>query len=71
VDHANLSAQTISRDELKDIVDIVEDDNGTFVVKEPEEADDEEELLDTGTFVMKDWGSIHDYQSSLYLRFIL
>jgi len=54
VDHANLSAQTISRDELKDIVDIVEDDNGTFVVKEPEEADDEEELLDTGTFVMKD-----------------
>ncbi len=53
VDHAKLSAQTISRDELKDIVDIIEDDNGTFVVKEPEEPDDEEEL-DTGTFVMKD-----------------
>jgi serine/threonine protein kinase len=51
VDHANLSAQTISREELKDMG--VDEDNGTFVVKEPEEPDEDEEP-DTGTFVMKD-----------------
>ena len=53
VDHAKLSAQTISRDELKDMGDIVDEDNGTFVVKDREEPEEEEEL-DTGTFVMKD-----------------
>lgn len=52
VDHAKLSAQTISRDELKDIVDLGEEDNGTFVVKDREPDEDEEP--DTGTFVMKD-----------------
>jgi hypothetical protein len=51
VDHANLSAQTISREELKDMG--VDEDNGTFVVKDPEEPDEDEEP-DTGTFVMKD-----------------
>lgn len=58
VDHTNLSAQTISRDELKDMDDIVDEDFGTFVVKEPEEPDEDEEL-DTGTFVMKDWSELH------------